>query len=269
MTEPARCPSGRVDVALVVGGRWHDVDFARQQLLAGLGAHDAVRCTVHSDFSDTATLAAADAVVAYTCDLRPTAEQTQALTHAVDSGTRLLGLHATNSAIDAPEPGAPRLFRTPDVMPGFTALLGNRFLAHPTIGPFRIEPVRPEHPLVSGVGAFTTVDEIYVAELGTDLDVLLDVAYDGPCPGFETEHGSGRHPVLYTRSQGRGRVTYLTLGHCRGRFDVADLGVADTQVIDRVAWQSPQYREVLRRCLAWAVHADDWPDCPATEQEDA
>ena len=40
--------------------------------------HDAVRCTVHEDFSDVATLAAADAVVAYTCDVRPTAEQADA-----------------------------------------------------------------------------------------------------------------------------------------------------------------------------------------------
>lgn len=269
VVEQARCPSGRVDVAVVVGGRWHDVDYARSQLLAGLGVHDAVRCTVHEDFSDVATLAAADAVVAYTCDVRPTAEQADALTAAVADGTRLLALHATNSAIDGPAPGDPRVFRTPDAMPGFTALLGNRFLAHPKIGPFLIEPVRADHPLVRGVDAFTTVDEIYVAELAEDLDVLLDVAYDGPCPGFETDHGTGRHPVLYTRPQGQGTVTYFALGHCRGRFDVADLGTADLGIVDRVAWQSPQYRDVLRRCLAWAVHGDEWPDCPASEQEAA
>lgn len=269
MADPARCPSGRVDVALVVGGRWHDVDFARERLLAGLGAHDAVRCSVHADFSDVAALAAADAVVAYTCDLRPTAEQAGALRGMVDAGGRLLALHATNSAIDAPPAGGPRVFATPDAMPGFTALLGSRFLAHPRIAPYLIEPADAGHPLVAGVDAFTTTDEIYVAELADDLDVLLDVAYDGPCPGFETDRGSGRHPVLYTRTVGRGQVTYLTLGHCRGRFDVADLGVADLGVVDRVAWQSPEYREVLRRCLAWAVHADDWPACPATEKEAA
>ncbi len=269
MAQPARCPSGRVDVALVVGGRWHDVDFARQRLLAGLGEHDAVRCTVHTDFSDVDTLTAADAVVAYTCDVRPSAEEALALTGAVAAGGRLLALHATNSAIDAPAPGAARVFATPDAMPEFSALLGNRFLAHPRIAPYLIEPVEPAHPLVEGVGAFTTTDEIYVTATAGDLRVLLDVAYDGPCPGFETDHGSGRHPVLYTRPVGRGEVTYLTLGHCRGRFDVADLGTADLGVVDRVAWQSAEYREVLRRCLAWAVHADDWPACPATEQEAA
>jgi type 1 glutamine amidotransferase len=71
--------------------------------------------------------------------------------------------------------------------------------------------------------------------------------------------------VLYSRDEGDGRVVYLTLGHCRGRFDVSDLGVVDTGVVDRVAWESPEYREVLRRCMAWAVHGDTWQECPVEE----
>ncbi|MCX6433909.1 MAG: ThuA domain-containing protein [Actinobacteria bacterium] len=266
MTIPARCTSDRGGIAVVVDGRWHDMDSAREELLALTGAHDAAVCTVHTDFSDVETIAAADAVVAYTCDVRPSALEAEALQHMLSRGGRLLGLHATNSAIDPPTPGGPRVFRTPDAMPEFTALLGNRFLAHPKIAPFLIEVVRPEHPLVVGVGDFTITDEIYVSELAGDLDVLLDVAYDGPCPGFETDHAlSPRQPVLFTRPEGAGRVTYLTLGHCRGRFDLADLGIADLGVLDRVAWESAQYREVLRRCMAWAVHGDGWQDCPVEE----
>ena len=150
MPHPARCASSRIDVALVVGGRWHDVDYARLELLDLLDAHDAVRCTVHVDYSETDVLADADAVIAYTCDVRPTDEEALALTEAVRRGTRLLALHATNSAIDAPEQGGPRVFRTPDAMPDFTALLGNRFLAHPKISPARIDIIQPGHPLVRG-----------------------------------------------------------------------------------------------------------------------
>jgi type 1 glutamine amidotransferase len=266
MTIPARCTSDRVGIALVVGGRWHDMDFARRELLELVGAHDAVSCSVHADFADTARLSSADAVIAYTCDVRPTPEQSAALRAMVASGGRLLGLHATNSAIDPPATGGPRVFSTPDAMPGFSALLGNRFLAHPKIGPCLIEVVQPEHPLVAGLGDFVTTDEIYVSQLASDLDVLLDVDYEGPCPGFETDHTvASRHPVLFSRSEGRGTVTYLTLGHCRGRFDIADQGIADLGVLDRVAWESPQYREVLRRCTAWAVHGDGWRDCPVEE----
>lgn len=270
MPTPARCASSRVDVALVVGGRWHDMDFARLELLGLLDAHDSVRCTVHGDFSEVDTIGAADVVVAYTCDVRPTAEEALALAGAVERGARLLALHATNSAIDAPEPGAPRIFRTPDAMPEFTALLGNRFLAHPKIASTRIDVVQPEHPLVQGVPSFTTTDEIYVMALRDDLDVVLEAEYEGECPGFEVSHTGSRthHPVLYTRRQGEGTVTYFTLGHCRGRFDVADLGIADLGVVDRVAWESAEYREVLRRCVSWAVHGDDWAGCPASMRED-
>jgi uncharacterized protein len=267
MATPARCTSSRVEVALVVGGRWHDLGYARLELLSLLGEHDSVRTTIHPDFSDTERLSAVDAVVAYTCDVRPSTEESGALRRMLDGGGRLLALHATNSAIDPPEPGGPRVFRTPDAMPEFSALLGNRFLAHPKIGPYTIEPVRRGHPLVAGIEPFVTIDEIYVSELATDLDVLLDVGYVGPCPGFETDHVDepDRHPVLFVRPQGRGTVTYFTLGHCRGRFDLDDIGIDDLGAVDRVAWDSPEYREVLRRCVAWAAHGDQWTECPVED----
>lgn len=265
MATSARCRSGRVEVALVVGGRWHDLDYARRELLALIGRHDAARTTVHADFSDTDRLASANAVIAYTCDVRPTADETAVLHETVAVGGRLLALHATNSAIDPPAPGGPRTFRTPDAMPAFSALLGNRFLAHPKIAEFLIEPTGIMDPLVDGIATFATTDEIYVSEQSDDLRVLLDVEYTGPTPGFERDHGEGRHPVLFTRPEGLGQVTYLTLGHCRGRFDVMDLGIDDLGVVDRVAWESPEYRSILERCVDWAVHADDWLECPVRE----
>lgn len=265
MATPARCTTGRTEVAIVVGGRWHDIDFARRELLALVGEHDAARASVHSDFADVDRMRNVDAVIAYTCDVRPASREVEALRGMVARGGRLLALHATNSAIDAPDPDGPRIFRTPDAMPEFTALLGNRFLAHPKIGPFLIEPTAREHPLTQGIEPFTTTDEVYVADLGSGLDVLMDVEYTGPCPGFETDHGEGRHPVLYTRREGEGLVTYFTLGHCRGRFDVQDLGIDDLGVVDRVAWESPEYGEILRRSVAWAVHGDVWQSCPVME----
>lgn len=259
MTTPARCRTGVVDVVLVVGGRWHDLDFARRELLALLGAHDAVRCTVREDFSDVDAIARADAVIAYTCDVRPTVEHSAALRSHVAAGGRLLALHATNSALDAPAPGGERMFTLPDVSREFTTLLGSRFLAHPKIGPAYIEVCQPNDPLVRGVGSFTTTDEVYVCEWGADIDVILDTALTGPCPGFPpTDVALGaRLPVLYRRTQGSGSVVYFTLGHCRGRFDVQDLGIEDLGQTDRVAWESAQYRAVLTHCVDWAVHGDN------------
>jgi type 1 glutamine amidotransferase len=257
MTTPARCRTGVVDVLLVVGGRWHDLDFARRELLALLGEHDAVRCTVREDFADTEAVSRADAIVAYTCDVRPTAAQAAALSKRVAAGARLLALHATNSAIDAPAAGGERIFEVPDAMPGFASLLGSRFLAHPRIAPVRITVRDTGDPLVADIADFTTTDEVYVCEWADDLEVLLDTPLIGPCPGFpavDLPDGT-RLPVLYRRQVGDGTVVYFTLGHCRGRFDVRDLGIEDLGHVDRVAWASPEYRAVLSRCIDWAVHA--------------
>jgi len=215
-----------------------------------------VRCVVREDFSDVDAIARADVVIAYTCDVRPTEEQSAALRARVAAGGRLLALHATNSALDAPAPGGERMFTLPHVSPEFSTLLGSRFLAHPKIGPVYIEVCQPHDPLVRGVGSFTTTDEVYVCEWGVDIDVILDTALTGPCPGFPPagiEVGA-RLPVLYRRTEGRGSVVYFTLGHCRGRFDVQDLGIDDLGHTDRVAWESAQYRAVLTRCVDWAVH---------------
>lgn len=257
MTIPARCRTGIVDVLLIVGGRWHDLDYARRELLVLLGEHDAVRCTVREDFGDVAAVAGADAIVAYTCDVRPSPAEAAALRERVSAGARLLALHATNSAIDAPAAGDERVFSVPDAMPGLTALLGSRFLAHPRIAPVRIRVRVPQDPLVRGIAEFTTTDEVYVCEWADDLEVVLDTPLVGPCPGFpDVDVADGTAlPVLYRRRVGDGAVVYLTLGHCRGRFDVQDLGIEDLGHLDRVAWESPEYRTVLTRCIDWAVHA--------------
>ena len=268
MTTPARCDSARVDIALICGGRWHDFDYARLRLLQWLETHDSVRCAVYSDFSQIEAICAADAVIAYTCDVRPSQVQAALLRDRIAAGGRLLALHATNSAIDAPEPGGERIFRTPDVMPTFIDLLGNRFLAHPKIAAYAIEVRDPSHALVTGITDFRTTDEIYVSEIADDLHVILDTEYAGPCPGFETESvpGRTRHPILYTRPEGAGEVTYFTLGHCRGRFDVSDMGIDDLGVIDRLAWDSPEFLEIMRRSVAWAVHGNQWSNCSASSE---
>ena len=39
----------RINAALVVGGRYHDMDYARLQLLEALAAHDQIRVRVFED----------------------------------------------------------------------------------------------------------------------------------------------------------------------------------------------------------------------------
>lgn len=253
-----------IDVVVVVGGRWHDMGFARVQLLKALDRHDDVRVSVHSDYSDIQSLALADALITYTCEVIPTEEQALALNEFVRRGGRWLALHATHSSIEPPVPGGPKIFRTPDAMPSVTRLLGSRFLAHPPIEQYTVQVTQPDHPLVRGMSDFDIVDELYVCWTADDIEVLLHTEFTGDCKGFETSYASGRHPVLYLRQVERGSVCYLTLGHCRGRFDVQDLGIEDLGVRDRRAWQSPELHELIRRTTAWAVGHESIEDVEAS-----
>lgn len=255
--------TGRVDVLLVAGGRWHDVDHARAELLRRLAGHDVSRTRVDEDFRRVDLLTEGVGVlVTWTCDVRPTPEQADAVARFVERGGRWLALHGSGSAIEAPVPGGERVFTTPRVLGPLAAVLGSQFLAHPPIAPFQVEVVDPEHPLVAGIDPFTTTDELYVSELHHPLEVLLTAPFTGSCRGFaEGQDVDGSWPVLHLKRTGAGVTAMFGLGHCRGRFDLADQGVADLGVVDHRAWQAPEYVVLLDRLVAWAVHGDAWTAC--------
>ena len=252
-----------VDVLLVAGGRWHDVDFARARLLDPLVGHDVVRATVTDDYGDLSVLDRPNSVlVTWTCDVRPSAEAAEQLASYVRGGGRWLALHASNSAIDVVETGGRRRYATPRVLGPVAEVLGSQFLAHPPIAPFTVRVRRPEHPLVQGIADFTTRDELYVTEVHEPITTLLSAPFTGECPSFLEGGGvSGDWPVLHLKSSGDGTACVFTLGHCRGRWDVRDLGIDDLGTVDRVAWEPPEYDVLLRRLVSWAVHGDGWPEC--------
>ena len=108
-------------------------------------------------------------------------------------------------------------------------------------------------PLVRGVEPFEANDELYCCEYQDDLEILLSTQFKGQCTGFieaDWENDDPRH-VMYLRRYGRGAVLYLTLGHCRGKYDMRPVMDIYPQ-IERGAWESPVFYELLRRSLRWA-----------------
>lgn len=250
-------PAGRIDVVLVCGGRWHDFDHARLQILAGLAEHEVAKTRVYENYDCLDALSKADLLVTYTCDVRPTVEQQTALVEFVRGGGRWLALHGSNSAIEAPAPGTEKIFTTPRSFGPVAEVLGSQFLGHPPIEPYTVHITQPNHPLARGVAEFTVTDELYVSELHPPLDVVMHAHYTGPCRGFSEGHTEGeqhvQRPILYTKPTGDGMVCYFTLGHCRGRFDMQDMGRDDLGKVDRGSWVVPEFRTVLTRCINWGV----------------
>ncbi|MGI9642886.1 MAG: ThuA domain-containing protein, partial [Acidimicrobiia bacterium] len=172
----------RVDAYLVCGGKYHDFDYARLQILEKLGAHEQVRVGVGSDYSDLDAIDRATFLVSYTCDVRPAPEEQAAIADWVSAGGRWLALHGTNAILDQTERGfaAPREYGT------WMELLGSQFIAHPPIAPYTVEISNGEHPLVTGIEPFDTDDELYLMELhdADQLVPLLHTHYSGEARGF-------------------------------------------------------------------------------------
>ena len=124
---------GRINVALVVGGRFHDFDYARLELLKLLAEHDDIRVKVFDDFEQTDRITGADCVVAYTCDVRPSETAQQSIADWVTSGKRFFALHGTNSAIDLG-----RVATSVRIFPKWVEMLGSQFISHPPIEPYLV-----------------------------------------------------------------------------------------------------------------------------------
>lgn len=249
MTQPAR-----IDAYLVAGGRYHDIDFARIELLKLLAEHPEVRVVVGSDYRDTEAIEASRFLVTYTCDVRPSEDEQKALERFVSEGGRWLALHGTNSALDFTAKGV----ASPRCFPTLARVLGSQFVAHPPIQQYAVELCAPEHPLVTGIEPFETDDELYLCEYHDreQLVPLLDTHYSGDAKGFVESDWSkaDRHLISYLRPLGKGAVLYNTLGHCRGHWDMRPAMDYYPQV-ERCSWEKPQYYELLRRGIRWGLEA--------------
>jgi type 1 glutamine amidotransferase len=248
--------SQRIDVTLVAGGKYHDIDFARLELLKLLAEHEDVRVRVQPDYEDHEAITAGTFLVSYTCDVRPSVEAQTAIRSWVEAGGRWMALHGTNAALTL---GGPNGVESPRCQPVWADTLGSQFVAHPPIQPYTVELAAPDHWLVHGIEPFDTDDELYLSEYHDreSLEPLLHTTWAGEATGFE-EHdwsldtvGTDHHLVMYLRPLGAGAVLYNTLGHCRGHYDMVP--VLDYYPrIERCSWEQPAYYELLRRSLRWA-----------------
>lgn len=233
---------------LVASGKYHDIDFARLELLKLLAENAQVRTTVSTDYADVAAISAASLLISYTCDVVPDEAQTTALHAFVARGGRWLALHGTNALLRFASDG---VCETPDEAPAFMDLLGTQFAGHPPIAPFKVEVTRPDHPMTQGLRAFRVEDELYLTRQRSDIDVLMHTSFTGTCAEFrDADWDEAQVPVLYERRVGEGAILYLTLGHCRGHYDLAPVAPFWPHP-QRCAWNYPVFYELLRRGIKW------------------
>ena len=243
--------SDRLDVYLVAGGKYHNIDFARLELLKLIAEQPRLKVQVGADYSQIEAICAADFIISYTCDVMPTAEQTEHLCEAVRNGTKWFALHGTNSILRFLDDGRVNCPRENDK---FMELLGSQFLSHPPIELYEVQVSDPDHPLVKGIPSFSVDDELYLSQLHGDNHMLLHTHFNGTTKDFvdsEWESDEPR-PCMYLHPYGEGQVLYLTLGHCRGKYDMQPL-MEEYPEPEFGAWKTDEYYELLRRGLRWAM----------------
>ena len=59
---------------------------------------------------------------------------------------------------------------------------------------------------------------------------------------------------MYLHPVGAGSVLYLTLGHCRGHYDMRPVMDYYPRV-ERGSWELPVFYDLVRRGLRWASEA--------------
>jgi type 1 glutamine amidotransferase len=239
-------------VHLIAAGKYHDIDFARLELLKLLAERAEIRTSVASGYDDHLLIEQASLLITYTCDVIPDAAAVATLQRFLDKGGRWLALHGTNSILRFTEDGT---VLTPDEAPDFMALLGTQFEGHPPIGPYKVRIDDPDHPMTRGLRDFTIVDELYLTRRTADITVLMHTEFSGGCPDFgDRAWDDPAVPVLYERTVGSGSVLYLTLGHCRGHYDLAPIRPFYPHP-DRCGWNYPVFYELVRRGIAWGIGA--------------
>jgi hypothetical protein len=254
-----------ISVYMVAAGQFHDIDFARLELLKLLAEDERIRTTVAANYSDTSAIAASDFLITYTCNLIPSEEEQIALRDYIENGGKWFALHGTNSILDVFSEGG---VNAPETAPILMQTLGTQFIAHPPIQPFTVKTADHEHELVSGVGEFETDDEIYLSRIHGDIHQLLYSDFTGEATGFleASWDNDEPRPVYYINRIGHGEVLYLNLGHCRGHYDMRFGTEFDKDqnpvtssrpmleyypVIERGSWDKPQYYELLRRGIKY------------------
>lgn len=139
------------------------------------------------------TLAPYDAVVLFTTGEEHGAD-IPALLEFVRAGHALIGIHC---AADSFKNHA-----------DYIHAIGGAFRTHPAPLDVAVEFVDPSHPILDGLSPFTVHDELYLFA-NYDANNVHLLAQTRSYTG----EGTDPIPVCWTRTEGEGRVFYLSLGH--------------------------------------------------------
>jgi hypothetical protein len=203
--------------ALIVQGGWegHQPKEVAEILGGVLRAEqfDVEISDTLDSFKDRDKLAGIDLIVPIWTMGTITPEQLNPMLEAVRNGTGIAGCHG----------GMGDAFRNETE---YQYMVGGQWVAHPGNDgvKYEVNMTDPEDPLTKGIGDFTVVSEQYYMHIDPAIKVHAT-----------TNFGEVKMPVVWTKTYGKGRVYYCSLGH---QADIVRM---------------PQTLELMRRGMLWAA----------------
>ena len=198
---------------------FHISESAGRLIGQDLAADGRYELEMTTDLDAFAALPGGDyaAVVVYTTGCRDELRGAReaGLLQFVKAGGGFVGLHSAADSFRGSRP--------------YLDMLNGEFLSHPAHHEFDVRILNGGHYITQRIPDFPVFDELYQLQ-GFDADrctVLADA-------GFRNE----RHPVVYVREYGSGRVAYLANGHTPQ------------------AWRTAPFRKLVTRAIAWTAGAD-------------
>lgn len=173
---------------------------------------DGINITYSNDPNDMneSNLANFDGLILYANYDTITKTQEKALLNFVKGGKGFIPLHCASYC-----------FRNSAEV---VEMIGGQFSSH-KIDSFPAVIIKPAHPVMKGITAFTTKDETYVhTKISKNIEVLS-----------ERVEGDHHEPYTWVRPYGEGRVFYTAYGH------------------DEITFNNPGFLNLVRNGILWAV----------------
>lgn len=213
-------------VLILLGGTWHDFDgFARSMRPLFESDGWEVECSYDLERLTLLDQQAPDLLLHYTCftppvegQKQPTPEglslaQTDGLCRWVREGGAFLSAHASSARGNSPL--------------GLAQLTGGFFVEHPPAFTFTVYPVYRRHPIIAGVEAFSVYDEMYIQQYDDSVEIHM----------LTVENGVA-YPIVWSKSEGCGRVAHIALGHSAS------------------VWELAAYRRLMLQSARWLTHQE-------------
>lgn len=213
--------SNKKNALILLGGLWHDFDGFASAMQSLLGPHGfQVDATYDLDRLLHIEENLYDLVISYTCfsphrdgfnDISPeklTNAQIGGLASWVRNGGALLAVHSATVMGES------------DAALG--ELIGGVFVSHPPAFCFTVYPVFDEHPITTGIEAFTVHDEFYMETHSPAVQVHM-VALDRGVA----------YSMAWSKTEGQGRVAHVAPGH------------------SREVWEFKPYQRLLLQTIEW------------------